>query len=208
MGVLGKYSVVKCWLVVALLCCTSAASAQLALGLKVGGNIVTQQVSGYSTVERTTYHAGAMMNAYVADFSYGGFAVQPELLFSKKGCMLLSQNEPSQKYVTLNYLELPVGFSYLILNSRIAPYITVAPFVSCLIAQKNTLNGAVDQDESLFPDLSYKWVDFGIKMGGGIEIVNVQLSAFYAMGLNNISKSSMSVYNRAIEFSLGYFFLR
>jgi hypothetical protein len=212
MSVLGRYSVVKCGLfLISLLCYANTASAQIALGLKAGGNLATQEAVGYSTVERTTYHAGVMMNAYVADFSYGGFAIQPELLFSRKGCVLLSQNSQaaSQEHVSLNYLELPVGFTYLIINHRIAPYITVAPFVSCRLTQKNTFNGAVDSGErSLLPNPNYNLIDFGIKVGVGIELGRFQLAALYSMGLNDVSKTTVSAYNRTFEFSLGYFIIR
>ncbi|MGL4364260.1 MAG: hypothetical protein ACRCSB_03530, partial [Bacteroidales bacterium] len=51
--------------------------------------------------------------------------------------------------------------------------------------------------------------DWGLKLGVGFEISQFQVAVAYRHGLYNLSKTvSKSIYNRGIEASLGYFFLR
>ncbi|MDR2937339.1 MAG: PorT family protein [Prevotellaceae bacterium] len=189
-----------CKLLLAALCCLPLAlNAQLAVGAKGGVNFAQQEVNSALLDQRITYNAGLAFNLYLAEFSFGGFALQPEVLYSNKGSMQqVSDGVWTDK---LSYVEVPVGLTYLLNFGSVVPYISVAPYYAFLVSQKSEIRG-LEEAINL-----YKNADYGIKIGGGLELQKFQISAAYSLGLCDISKSGAGVYSRGVEISLGYFFL-
>jgi hypothetical protein len=179
-----------------LICLTFFAFAplygQFSLGAKAGGTFARQQQEetgnyGWSN----SYHAGLALNVYLAEFSFGGFAVQPEILYSKKG----------EDGLQLGYVETPLEIIYLLNFGNVIPYVFVAPYYAFLTDQ------SADRPESAA--VSYAKNDYGVKFGGGVELKYFQLSASYGKGMCNVVKSgASSSRNISAEFSLAYFFLR
>ncbi len=189
---------------VLVFCCSfTALYAQLAVGAKGGVSFAQQNVNETPSGWRTTYQVGLVLNLYVAEFSFGGFGVQPELLFNNKGgtVQVADASQYWEGNAKLSYIEMPLGFIYLMNFGGVLPYISVAPYYAFLVSQKNEVRG---QESSAN---NYKNSDYGIKFGGGIELHRFQISAAYSLGLCDISNSGKGVYNRGVEVSLGYFFL-
>jgi len=179
-----------------VLCCPhSALKAQLAVGVKGGVVFAKQDRSDLPTHWRSTGNVGLAANLYLAEFSFGGFAIQPEVLYSNKG------SDVQQNDVKLSYVEIPFGLIYLLNFGRIVPYISVAPYYAFLVSQKSDFRGQTSNVDT------YKSGDYGVKLGGGIELKRFQLSAAYSLGGCDVSKDGKKIYNRGVEISLGYFFL-
>lgn len=139
-----------------------------------------------------SYHAGLAFNVYLAHFSFGGFAVQPEASYNRKG----------RDGLYLSYVEAPLGLIYLLNFGSVIPYISVTPYYAFLLSTENgRQQGGASQ--------SFAKNDYGVKLGGGIELRRFQISASYAWGMCNIAKgSNVALYNISTEISLGYFFLQ
>jgi hypothetical protein len=100
----------------------------------------------------------------------------------------------------LSYVEIPFGLIYLLNLGKVVPYISVAPYYAFLVSQKSEFYRQELKD-------SYKNNDYGIKLGGGVELKRFQISVAYSRGLCDVSKDGKGIYNRGVEISLGYFFL-
>jgi hypothetical protein len=165
---------------------------QFTVGAKVGGTFARQQQaesSGYGW--SYSYHAGLALNVYLAEFSFGGFAVQPEILYNQKG----------EEGLQLGYVEAPLGVIYLLNLGKVIPYVFVAPYYAFLVS--------VGLDRPEGGEGSYAKNDYGVKLGGGVELQYFQLSASYGKGMGNVAKANaLSSRNVCIEISLAYFFLR
>jgi hypothetical protein len=165
---------------------------QLWVGAKSGGTFVRrQQMEGSGSGWSSSYHAGVAVNVYLAEFSFGGFAVQPEALYNRKGGDGLQ----------LGYVEVPLNIIYQLNFGNVIPYVFVAPYYAFLVNEM----GAKATDGAI----SYAKSDYGVKLGGGVELWYFQLSAAYVRGLGNVVKSdALASRNAGAEISLGYFFLR
>lgn len=165
---------------------------QFSVGAKVGGTFAHQQrAAGEGYGRSSSYHAGLALNVYLAEFSFGGFAVQPEILYNRKGV----------EGVQLGYVEAPIGVSYLLNLGNVIPYIFVAPYYAFLASMR------VDRREESAVACAKN--DCGVKLGGGVELRYFQLSASYCKGLCDVAKSGEASFrNISTEISLAYFFLR
>lgn len=191
--------------VLAMCLAATTLQAQLAVGAKGGVSFAQMDLAGASTGWRTSYQAGLALNLYLAEFSFGGFGVQPEVLYTSKGGVVKELDQSlhwEDRMEMLSYVEIPVGLVYLLNFGSVVPYISVAPYYAFLVSQKDEFRGQEDAESG------YRSGDYGIKFGGGIELRRFQISAAYSLGLCNIAKSgATSIYNRGVEISLGYFFL-
>jgi hypothetical protein len=165
---------------------------QFSVGAKGGGTFAhRQQAASEGYGWSSSYHAGLALNVYLAEFSFGGFAVQPEILYNRKG----------EEGVRLGYVELPLAISYLLNFGNVIPYVFVAPYYAYLTSVR------VDRHEENVP--AYAKNDYGLKLGGGVELRYFQLSAAYSKGMRDVAKSNTASFrNIGTEISLAYFFLR
>ncbi len=151
----------------AMLCCAFA-SAQSHFGV-IGGasfsNVSDIKNFTDATKSVTRYHAGI---TYQYKF-LAGFAIQPSLMYHCK--------DARTENLQTGYLELPVGLQWgpdLIL---FRPYVEVAPMVGVAVTSQI--------DKEMLNRLEY-----GVGVGGGIEIWHLQISARYNWDLNPYIKSS------------------
>ncbi|MDR0414920.1 MAG: PorT family protein [Prevotellaceae bacterium] len=166
--------------------------AQFSAGVKAGGTFARlqpQEESGNAYGWSNSYHAGLALNVYLASFSFGGFAVQPEALYNRKG----------RDGLYLSYGEASLGIIYLLNFGSVIPYISFAPYYAFLLSARSSRQG---------DSRNFAGSDYGLKLGGGVELQRVQVSASYAWGLYNIAGGGASSRNVSTEISLGYFFLQ
>lgn len=172
-------------ILVAILSCV-VASAQGHFGI-IGGatfsNVTDIGALSDATKNVTRYHAGL---TYQYRF-HGGFSIQPSLLYHCK--------DARAENLQTGYLELPVGVQWgpdLIL---FRPYVEVAPMVGVAV------NSRMDRE-------MLNRMEYGVGVGGGIEIWHLQLSARYNWDLNPYMKKSEGVSGsyRCVTLSLAVMF--
>ena len=113
----------------------------------------------------TRYHAGV---TYQYKFDKG-FAIQPSLMYHCKDAKVDN--------LKTGYLELPVGLQWGPDLLLFRPYVEVAPMVGVAV------NSEIDK--SMLNRLEY-----GVGLGGGVEIWHFQISARYNWDINPYIKKS------------------
>lgn len=136
-------------------------SAQLRFGA-VGG-VSFCGATDVPAKDVTRYHAGFVMQYRTS----WGLGVQPSLIYHCKDARAES--------LRTGYLELPVGLQWgpdLIL---FRPYLEVAPMIGVAL-------------DSRIPEEMLERFEYGIGVGGGLELWHIQISARYNWNLNKFGK--------------------
>jgi hypothetical protein len=195
----------------------AGALAQGTLGIKGGFNISTLSVDDpenpdFGFDDQTDFVVGAFLQCA----SSGWFALQAEALYSQNGAK--AQGEEGEVTLNLNYLRVPV-----LLMARLAsrespmyPILYAGPQLAfqtrCQVTgeQDGVSQSLGCDDPELEDPLETKKVEFGLVIGGGLEILfsrlTAQLDARYGLGLTNLNAaapSEVSVKNRGWSFMLG-----
>lgn len=191
--------------------------AQGTLGIKGGLNVSTLSVDDpanpdFGFDDQTDFVVGAFLQCA----SSGWFALQAEALYSQNGAK--AQGEEGEVTLNLNYLRVPV-----LLMARLAsrespmyPILYAGPQLAfqtrCQVTgeQDGVSQSLGCDDPELEDPLETKKVEFGLVIGGGLEILfsrlTAQLDARYGLGLTNLNAaapSEVSVKNRGWSFMLG-----
>ncbi len=192
---------------------TAVSAADISLELKGGLNIAKSRVEaweneadttdGYDINPRLGFVAGVGAQIGITEM----FAIQPEILFSRKGAIQLEEgtdveNGTSIKYeekqtFNLSYLEIPILFKLNIpVGEKITPNVYVGPTASFLLAadiDQYDKEGSEEHDTTI-TDVITGWdndgnptltplkdemqgFDFGLAFGGGVNI-NVGSSGY------------------------------
>ncbi|MCQ2115469.1 MAG: PorT family protein [Bacteroidales bacterium] len=173
----------------AMLFCLCA-KAQLHFGPVVGmtsstiTNIREVTLEDAKPKNATRYHAGVTMQARLPH----GFAIQPSLMYHCKDAKV--------ENLTTGYLEMPVGIQWgpdLIL---FRPYLEVAPMVGVAV------NSKIDKE-------MLNRLEYGVGVGGGLDVWKLQISARYNWDLNQYMKASETAPSgsyRCVTLSLAFLF--
>lgn len=165
-------------------------------------NIANLRYSGSFTPEfdwtnRTSFCAGPYLSFKLSDY----FAVQPEVLFSKKGLKVVEQ--ATTITFNLDFLEIPLLLKFTFSpGGSISPCLFVGPFIAFKLHDNITTGVGV-------PPI--KKFDYGIAFGGGFDIKlggnTLELKALYTMGLKNIADvlagSNINVKSKVLNFMIG-----
>jgi len=170
-------------------CYVSQINAQVDFGLKGGINYANFKFkdAGVDVSEATGWLAGALLQIKIPVIGVG---VRPELLYTTfRGKV---DNAPH----SIHYLQVPVNvfksFGLLVIR----PYVQAGPYFSY----------AVHVDGKAFKD-HIKEFDWGIGLGGGVQVWRLQLDARYSWGLQNVSSvKDFKMKNNVFSLSLGYLF--
>jgi hypothetical protein len=188
--------------IIACVCLTQAASAQLNFGIKAGTNIT--KIDGKSFDEEFKY--GYLAGGFVEIGLGKKIAIQPEVLFNQYQTKVSSEfsdiyenaaNDVTNGNVKLNYLSIP-----LMLNYKAGKLLTLqaGPQYSILLDKNKDLlqNG---QD-------AFKSGDFSMAGGATINLGKLKLNGRYVVGLNSINDidNQDSWKSQAIQLSLGLAF--
>jgi hypothetical protein len=180
------------------------ASAQLSSGIRygiVGGFTSTNtKLKEFDAKNVSLYHAGATVK-----FNLGlGFAIQPSLTYQVKGTnlkqVISSADEEAKAAVTaldarVGYLELPVQFQWGPDLMALRPYAFVEPFIGCGVNFKARTgydigNMTEIETETLandFKKAALKRFEYGLGVGGGLEIWHFQISAEWFMNFGGLA---------------------
>ena len=183
-----------------IMCLTSAAQIQFALGLKAGPNFASINTSESATENyksRTGFHGGAF-----ALFKFTKIGIQPEIIFSQQGSKVTINS--SNYDANYNYVNIPVIVKLYLaagLNLQAGPQFG---FVSLAEAPRPDDNGNITvqdvKDEAKKSDIS-------AALGAGWDLpFGLTIDARYNLGLTKINDDSgaSSAKNQVFQVSLGY----
>lgn len=197
-------------------CTFSALTAQVRFGVKGGLTYndykdITESGSLQSAWKsQSAFDVGFVLHAKLPL----GFAVQPELLYSRKGAGLTLEGDIDYGTFKMDYIEVPVGIQWGIDIFFIRPFLSVTPYISYAIKKEVEILGDLLEHTSWDDTDRF---DYGIGLGGGIDIWKFQISAKYNWGfgkistikdlnLQEISDKIDSKKNRTFELSLAFLF--
>ena len=163
-------------------------------GIVAGENIATIKSKKGTSQDVITGFAGGVAAQIIWP---KGFAVQPEVLYSRKGCML---NGGVWKY-DIDYIEVPVKAMYRLHMAEVKPFVFVAPYGA--YAFKITENGSVATTEA-FNEINK--LDIGACAGAGFDVWKFQLSFKYSWGFAQVANETYPIRNRVFTVSAGILF--
>lgn len=173
-----------------------AQSSPISVGLKGGLNFANLSGDNVNTDSRTGINFGAFLTYSVKET----FGVTGEINYAQKGARDANSN------LNLNYLEVPVHFSYFFGKGNFRPKLMVGPYMGFLMNSEIEIRG----NRTNVKDF-YNETDFGLSLGGGLhyglgDAKWLYLDARYGLGLADISKASGNVYNRVFSINVGISF--
>jgi hypothetical protein len=212
---------------------TAQAQVTVSIGPKVGGTLSKMRVDGGGHADyRYGFAAGAQ--AYVG---WGCFALQPALLFLQKGYQYTEQVQYSSggsslataDFTTkqqLNYLTLPVNFTFAPEGTASGPQFFAGPYVSVLLGghyNHRLDNGSQSQVDPIHiadkADLANGYYarrfDAGLQAGLGFRAEHLLLQIDYSLGLRSTvpdytylgaPANRAAMYNSSFLFAASYLF--
>ena len=127
-----------------------------------------------------------------------GFTLQPEVLYSRKGCIFTGSGV---KYY-MDYLEVPVKAMYRLPIARVKPFAFVVPYGAYAI--RLTEDGNMVSDDTYTNQINK--FDCGIGAGAGFDAWNIQVSFKYTWGFAQVLNEAFPVRNKVFTVSAGLFF--
>jgi len=127
-----------------------------------------------------------------------GFVIQPEILYSQKGCLFSG----SGLSYDIDYIEIPVKAMYRIHMAEVKPFFFAAPYGAYAI--KSTENGERPNDDTFTNEINK--MDFGIAAGAGFDVWKIQLAFKYSWGFGQVAKETYPIRNNVFTVSAAFFF--
>ncbi len=172
-------------------------------GLNVA-NISNAKEYGFELGTKLGYHLGIMGELKLTN----KFALQPEILFSTQGAS--KTVEGGTISLNTNYLTIPMMAKYHIAEVE-GLSLEAGLQLGILMSAKINVKGK--DEEGKFSETEdvkekVKAIDFGLNIGAGYTLNNMNIGLRYNLGLINIPKNNTnkSVKNGVFQISVGYFF--
>ena len=193
------------------------AQAQITFAPRVGLNMAN--VGGDDTDDnkmKMGMQIGAIVNYGFSD----ALSLQTGLLFSQKGTKIDAKVYSDPIKITVNYLEIPINAVYgLELGGNTLQFLA-GPYIGIGLSGKmksnmdgfedvdiQFVNNAIDADADKAP---MKRFDFGLNIGAGYKINNIQIQANYGLGFANLISDYDGLddknTNGVMQVSVAYFF--
>lgn len=169
----------------------------LIIGILWSGDLVSQPrigvKGGLSYSSFSAFEVGVLSEAVNSYTGYNsgiavcfnlplGFAIQPELLFVSKGADFTGN---STLQIRNSYLELPVNLQWGLDLLLFRPYLSITPFMGYSLSSSMKVKSG--SQISIDPNY-FRRVDYGVAIGGGLDVWRLQLSAKYKWSLENLAK--------------------
>ena len=172
-------------------CFASQVNAQFKFGLKGGVNFENIKIkdarSNIKVDNSTGWQAGAAFKVKIPGI---GVAVQPELLYT------VSKVNLDQEQNGIHYFEVPINLQMGLDLKIIRPYLQAGPYFGY----------ALKSEGDTFKDNINKF-DWGIGLGGGLDLWKLQFDLRYSWGLQDVSSvTDFEIKNNRLSLSLAYFF--
>ena len=166
--------------IVVMVCSISQVNAQFHFGLKASLNFdkfkidyteAKSSIKDQFTLDNASgWQVGALMQIKIPII---GIGIQPELLYTVKKAKL------DDKENSISYFEVPINFQWgpdlLILR----PYVMFGPYFGYALNFKGDKFGK-------FEDKHIEKLDWGIGLGGGLDIWKLQFAVRYAWGMKDV----------------------
>ncbi|NHN26905.1 PorT family protein [Flavobacterium jejuense] len=146
-------------------------------------NMYTEDVDDNNVL--TSFNAGVYAKLPITD----AIAIQPELLYSRKGAELVYDNafaEGTAKF-KLNYIELPL---LLKLNLTDSFNVHAGPYFAYLIDAQvtNETNDGTFDFEDTYNNDDFNKFDYGLSAGVGLDFESIGIGVRYNYGLQTVGK--------------------
>lgn len=183
--------------------------AQVSFGVQAGVSLASYKASNEG-VSATSKTKAGFSGGFVASIDISnGLSFRPELNFLQKGGTV-KENDVTDK-LTLNYLELPLNFTYHVKLGEGKLFFGLGPVLAYGLSgtDKNSEN---PEDYKIkfgnSDDADLKPLEIGGNVLAGYQLGNgLFLAANYNFGLNNISPASdIKDHNRYFGIRLGFMF--
>ncbi len=190
------------------LLCTATASAQgRTLGVKGGVNLATQRNTGEGDCADLQSRVGFVAGVFATLPLFSRLELQPEALFSSKGARV--DLEGVDASLAVDYLEVPVLARFSRRGGgKLHYYVAGGPSVGFLLRAVTRTTFTTATEEVDISDQVNKF-DFGVAMGGGVEIGSLVIDGRYTLGLQDIDKDksdAVKTTNRAVSLTVGFKF--
>ncbi len=189
---------------VAMICALGASAQSVAFHAGVQGGLTLDKINMQTTLQdfdiRTApgWHVGATAMLKLP----AHFAVQPSVNFEQSR----SKHEDGS-IARVNAINVPIAVEWGPDLGIIRPFVQAVPYVDFLLG--GDLSTLKDMGLEDFKNLK-NTANFGIGLGGGIEVWRIQISARYNWGLGSMSKPNeilKSANRRGVTITLAYLFL-
>ena len=174
---------------------TNADQIEYRYGIVVGQNIATIASKKGASQDVIT---GLMGGVALQVVWPKGFALQPEVLYSQKGCIFAG----SGLRYDIDYVEVPLKVMYRLHLAQVKPFAFVAPYGAYAI--RLTENGNRTSND-VFSNQIQKW-DYGVGAGAGFDVWKIQLSFKYTWGFAQVAKETFTIRNKVFTISAGFLF--
>src|SRR5574341_2061464 len=188
---------------VLVLGCTSQAQTKMSFGPKAGVSLANLTGDDADSIlVDATWKFGFSGGAFLAIDVAQQFRVQPELLYAMRG----AKEDTTDAKLKLDYVAFPILLKWMApTQGKAKPSLFVGPEVAFLMSAKfDTIGGNIDVKDST------KSVDFGIVIGGGLDLAagsgEVTFDVRYNLGLAKIddTPSDFSIKNSGFTAMIGY----
>ncbi|MEJ2151474.1 MAG: porin family protein [Gemmatimonadota bacterium] len=214
-----KLSVVGLAILLGLFVVTNVAAQGTMIGGKAGFNVSDLSVDeapGEVIDMRTDFVGGGFVSFPIGE----SFAIQPEVLYARKGAKIDDFDEDAELEAKLDYIEIPVLLVARLTdqNSAARPIVYAGPAVSfevnCeLEGTVEAVSASADCDRlsevGADENIETKGTDFGLVFGGGVEFdagsAVIIIEGRYNVGLVDINDATEDdeIKNRAFSFMAG-----
>lgn len=194
--------------------------AAQSFGIKGGLNassIYLENTSNNSSEETKAtpgFHLGFFGNSPLSNL----FSIEPSILFNTKGYRSEAVADANNSYtrsVNLYYADVNVPLKLAIGGDKVKIYAKAGPYLGFGLAGRNKTTTVIFGNESTSTkDVEWgtgnlsdlKRIDYGVTIGAGLDIDNLQIGLAYDYGLADISASNnfgTTVSNRVLRLSFG-----
>ena len=192
-----------------------AQSFRLKTGLNLSNMLMKDDANNYNddSKNKLGFHIGATAEFPLSEI----LSFETGLLLSTKGFKLNRKGYVGK--LNLDYLDIPITGKASFDIKGVKFYGVFGPYLGMGLSGKsnfeNTFEGETKIEEEVInwgsdkEESDFKRLDFGITIGGGIEIKSIQIGLSYNLGLANISPDSddgFRMKNRVLGLSVGYKF--
>ena len=188
---------------VVLICASPARAQGLDVGVKGGVNVADVDLSADGDGPPFDSRIGLVAGGFVRMPIASWLAVQAEGLYAEKGARIEESGVTAK--LILNYVEVPV-----LARVRLGRvfYATAGPSMAFLVQAKvrTRFSGATEDIDVSDEVQSF---DFGLAMGGGVELGRLIVDGRYTLGLRDTDKDTTdatTTKNRTISFTAGFRF--
>ncbi|MCS7019752.1 MAG: porin family protein [Cytophagales bacterium] len=186
----------KIILLLSLSLCTAWCYAQstVSVGLKGGLNFSNFAGDNVNTDSRTGINFGAFGTYSIKET----FGITAEINYAQKGA------KTANSKLNINYLEIPLHFSFFFGKGDLRPKLMVGPYMGFLMNSDLEIGNTKVNAKTLYND-----TDFGANVGGGLHYRVgdgqwLYLDARYGFGLADVTKASGNVFNRVFSINIGF----